>query len=76
MRKILLKKKNARKIDIPVLVICAEGDTVVKKEKIERFSRMLPNAALVTMKEAKHTIFTGTSECLEDYMSRILAFFG
>lgn len=76
VRKILLKKKNARKIDIPVLVICAEGDTVVKNEKVERFSRMLPNAALVTMKEAKHTIFTGTSECLEDYMSRILAFFG
>ncbi len=75
VKKILLKKKNARKIDIPVLFICADGDTVIKNEKAQEFCHMLKNSSLVTMKGAKHTIFTGTSRCLEDYMGKVVDFF-
>ncbi len=76
VKKIILKKKNARKIDAPVFLFCADEDTVVKNEKIKRFAKMLPDSTVVTMKGAKHTIFTGTTECLEDYMSKVLGFYG
>ncbi len=66
--------KDAHKIDIPILLLTSGNDALVDPEGHYRFANSTPTTEFVIYEGAKHELYNGTDEILEDYYSRIFEF--
>ncbi len=69
-------KKQAAKIAIPVLLIQAGNDMVVKNESQELFVSRVKNCAFERVGGMKHELYMTDSEVLIPYWEKVLSFFG
>jgi hypothetical protein len=67
--------KNARKVNIPLLICQAGNDSFVDNAGQDRFISLCPSASRKFFPEAKHEIFLSGGKILEDYYDTILSFF-
>lgn len=70
----ILKKKNLKKLTIPILVFEAEEDTMVMVEGLYKFVNRVPTAQLVYVEGVKHEIFAAEDKILTAYMNTIFSF--
>ena len=66
--------KDAGKIDIPVLLLTSGNDALVDSKGHYKFAYNTPNTEFVIYEGAKHELYNGTDEILEDYYRRIFGF--
>lgn len=69
------KKKNAAKIEAPVLLFQAGKDTLVKAAGQERFAARLKWADFVYVHDSRHEIYNAEDEVREAYLEEIFDFF-
>ena len=74
LRRKILRRKNCRKICVPVLVFSAGQDSQVRTDVQQRFVRRVPGAQLVVYPEQKHELFSTKNEVLRDYLEKIFRF--
>lgn len=65
---------NAHKIDIPILLLTSGNDALVDSKGHYKFAYSTPNTEFVIYEGAKHELYNGTEEILEDYYARIFEF--
>lgn len=68
--------RDAGKIDIPVLLLTSGNDALVDSKGHYKFAYSTPNTEFVIYEGAKHELYNGTDEILEDYYRRIFGFLG
>ena len=66
--------RDAAKIDIPVLLLTSGNDALVDSKGHYKFAYCTPNTEFVIYEGAKHELYNGTDEILEDYYARIFEF--
>lgn len=71
----IVKKENASKVTIPVLLFQAGKDTFVKPEGQNKFALSAPNCKVRLFKEAKHEIYMERDEIFEQYLKEVLSFY-
>ena len=74
LRRRVLRRKNCRKICVPVLVFCAGRDSQVRADAERIFARRVAGARLVNYPEQKHELFSTENDVLYDYLERIFSF--
>lgn len=67
--------KNIRCVKIPVLLLQAEKDTMVKATGQNVFDKKNPQVTLLEYKDSKHEIFNATKEIREQYYKDILDYY-
>ncbi len=67
---------NAKNIDVPILLITAGKDTVVKNKLHCKFAANSKNCRHVFINDAKHSIFTSSNDILKEYYSLLFDFLG
>ena len=70
----ILNPDNALRVEVPILLIQAAKDTMVKNEAQDKLVELLPNARKVTFPAAKHEIFRCTDMEVKEYINLILNF--
>lgn len=70
----LLNPKRAAAVEANVLLVSAGQDTVVKNRPQRRLARRLKHCRLVTLPEAKHTIFSADAPALKEYYQLLFEF--
>lgn len=70
----LLSRKQAAAVKAKVLLISAGQDTVVKNKLQHKLARRLKHCRLVTLPNAKHTIFSDDAPALEEYYRLLFEF--
>ena len=68
-------EKYAEKVKIPVLLLQAGKDTMVKPGGQEKFAARAKNTKLVRFPESKHEIFNGTARIRERYYREVFGFY-
>lgn len=68
-------EKYADRVKIPVLLLQAGKDTMVKPGGQEEFAARSKNTKLVRFPESKHEIFNGTARIRERYYREVFAFY-
>lgn len=71
----LQRRKNIRKIQIPLLIFLAEWDNMVDNRGIRSFAKKAKTAELVEMNGSKHEIFNADEEVRKNYYNKIFSFF-
>lgn len=72
-----VKKENASRIQIPVLLIQAGKDNQVKPKAQQKFAAVISqNCRLVPFPEARHECYRSSAPLLEKYMGILLDFYG
>ena len=71
----LVKKENASKVKIPVLLLQTEHDTYVKPEAQNKFAAYAQNCELVKVKGAKHESYFEKDEITFNVLEKILMFY-
>lgn len=74
VRKRILKKGAPERIQIPLLLINADQDTMVSKDAQHAFISRVPNGTFLEVKNAKHEIYRSTDEVVYPYFEKILGF--
>lgn len=70
-----LTPKICRKITTPILLLCAEKDTVVKTKPQFRFSKNCKSCELAVIKESNHSMLTHSHETITEHITRVLDFY-
>lgn len=73
-RRRVLRRKDCRKICVPVLVFCAGRDSQVRQDVQRRFVDRVTDARLVVYPEEKHELFSTKNEVFREYLSQIFRF--
>lgn len=68
--------RQAQKIRVPVLILSAQKDRVVRNDYQEKFVKKLPNGKMVTLEEATHAMLAGTEKTIAEHVGLTLDFFG
>lgn len=71
----LLSRKVVKRINTPVLMLCAEKDTVVKRPAQLKFAKKCNTCQLETIEDAKHSMFSGKYDTVVEYVNKILDFY-
>ena len=71
----LTKKKNAEKVEIPVLLFQSGDDFYVKPGGQNKFAEYAKNCTLVKIDDAKHEIYFERDEIQKPYLEQVLAFY-
>lgn len=71
-----VKRKNASRITIPVLLFQAGKDNQVRAAAQENFIKQIEKGRLMKVPSSKHEIYRARQEVLEPYMEKIRTFFG
>ncbi|MBR4867543.1 MAG: alpha/beta hydrolase, partial [Clostridia bacterium] len=74
VQRALLNRKSAKKITVPILIMSAEQDRVVKNRLQKRASTRFCNSRMVTIEGATHNIFAAGDWILQQYYGAILDF--
>lgn len=67
--------KNAEKVQIPVLLLQAGRDTMVRPEGQEYFAEHSGNTRLICFEESKHELYTATCQIMLPYYKEIFDFY-
>lgn len=71
----LIRKKNASKVKIPVLLFQAEYDTHVMPKAQNKFEAYAENCELVYVKKAKHEAYFERDEISFPFFDKVLSFY-
>ncbi len=71
----ITKKRNCKKITVPVLVFQSLNDNLIKASGIHRFVKNTPSAKLIQISGSRHEIYNSTASVLEGYYHKIFEFF-
>ena len=71
----LIKKENASKVKIPVLLFQAEYDTYVIPRGQNKFATYAKNCELVHVKESKHESYSERDEIAFDVIDKVILFY-
>ncbi len=71
-RKVL---RQAKKIHIPVLLLSAQKDRIVRNDYQEKFAQKLPDCKMVILENATHAMLAGTQKTIEEHIGLTLDFF-
>jgi len=71
----ILKKNFVEKINVPILLISAEMDTVVKNEPQRAFARLCKNCEFIQMDNVTHALLASESTELEKILNHIFSFY-
>lgn len=71
----LIKKENASKVTIPVLLFQAEYDTHVIPEAHNKFAKYAKNCKVVHLKGAKHGSYFERDEIVFSFTNQVLTFY-
>ena len=72
-RKVL---RQAERITVPVLLLSAQKDRVVRADYQRKFAQRLPNCKMVTLENATHAMLAGTEKTIAEHVGLTLDFFG
>ena len=75
LTKAVTSKKNASKVEIPVLLFQADNDSYVKPSGQNKFAKYAKNCELVFVENSKHSIFMEKDEILKPYLEKIFSFY-
>ena len=67
--------ENAGKVDIPVLILQAEHDTLVDTRAHEEFAAKAGDSRIVKISGARHEIMNGTDEMVDRFFDEIFSFY-
>lgn len=76
LRTDILNNRVAGRIRTPILLISAQEDATVKNWAHARFAQLCPSCKLITLKNAKHAMLTGTPEIIAEHLKLVFDFFG
>lgn len=71
----VVKKENASKVTIPVLLFQAGKDTFVKPEGQNKFAQNAKNCSLKLYKESKHEIYFERDDIFNVYIKEVIDFY-
>lgn len=71
----LLSSKVVKCINTPILMLCAEKDTVVKRPAQLKFAKKCNTCQLEIIENAKHSMFSGKYDTVVEYVNKILDFY-
>lgn len=74
-----VKKKifeAAKSIGTPLLLLSAQGDTVVKNNVQLTFANKCDTCQFVTVKNAKHSMLSADTAVMSEHLNRVFVFFG
>lgn len=71
----LLKKDVAGNIEAEILIINASEDRVVKPRPQRQFAKMVKNSEYISVKGAKHSIYSSPPDMLNQYLNTVFDFF-
>lgn len=71
----IIKKKNASKIVIPILLCQASKDIYVSKNSQNKFAENVPNCKLKKYKKSRHELYREIDEIQKPYLEDILSFY-
>ena len=72
----LIKKENASKVKIPVLLFQTEYDTYVNPKAQNKFAAYAANCKLIKIKESKHESYFEKDEIAFSVIEKMLLFYG
>ena len=72
----LIKKENASKVKIPVLLFQAEYDTYVIPKGQNKFASYAKNCELIHVKGSKHETYFERDEIVFPVLDKVLLFYG
>ena len=75
LRRRLLNKSFVKKLQTPILMICAEQDGVVNEQAQIDFAEKCPVCQRVVMAEATHSMLCGIRETVRDHVQLVLDYF-
>ena len=75
LTKEITSKKNASKVEIPVLLFQAELDTYVKPGGQNKFASYAKNCELVKVEGSEHDMYRESDEILKPYLEKIFNFY-
>ena len=67
-------QKNAKLVNIPILLFQADKDTSVKAVGHRRFAKRAKDTQLVLISNSKHEIYNAKTDIVEDYFRQIFKF--
>ncbi|MGN0143447.1 MAG: alpha/beta fold hydrolase [Clostridium sp.] len=70
-----IKKENASKVEIPVMLFQAGEDTFVKDDGENKFAEYAKNCKLVRIEGSKHAIYFEKDEIQKPYLEQVLEFY-
>lgn len=75
IRSKLLDRKYISKIKIPMLVMLADDDTLVKTSTTLRFVKLNKNIEVAHISNSKHTIYTSSPEAISEFYRRLIEYY-
>jgi alpha-beta hydrolase superfamily lysophospholipase len=76
MQQRLLSADVTAAIQAEILLLNAGKDTTVKARPQQRFAKKIKHCTYQCFPTAKHTIYTGSNDILEEYYPTLFRFFG
>lgn len=67
--------RRAKRIRIPVLLLSAEKDQVVRNDYQKKFAERLPDCKMVVLENATHAMLAGTQKTIAEHIGQTLDFF-
>lgn len=71
----VMRKRNIKKINIPVMVFLAGKDNQVKENALHKFVKELPNGKMIRCAETNHEIYRSQNIELNKYLTQVVEFF-
>lgn len=75
LRPALLRKRFLNKLKTPILMLCAEHDTVVNTVVQNVFARRCPVCEQLVLPGTTHGMLTGTTESIAEHLQHVLRYF-
>ena len=75
LRRKLTSRRFLKKIQTPVLMLCAQKDTVVSEEAQMEFASKCDRCSYTTVSESTHSMLWGTPETIEEHVQQVIAHF-
>lgn len=71
----MMKKRFIKKLRTPILMLCAEKDTVVSQEAQTRFAKKCPVCTQVVLENSTHGMQCGNSPVIAAHLQKVLDYF-
>lgn len=75
LKSIAFLKKNLKKIKTPILIGMAEKEEIICNDAIKTATKKIPNAKILSLKNAKHEIIMETDNIRDEFLNETLTLF-
>ena len=76
VRDMVMKHRKASDIKIPIRILIADDDQLVKRETTIKFARLSDKIELINIHNSKHTIYTSSPEAIKEFYKRMFEYYG